>query len=347
LMKTISATMGRLGATVAGTDPCSTGGHPQTFKEKRRLQMNKFRFTLMALAIMAFTLMISSSAQAQATRTWVSGVGDDANPCSRTAPCKTFAGAISKTATGGEIDVLDPGGFGAVTITKSITIDGGPFEAGVLVSATNGIIINAGTANASTSVVALRNLDFNGVGTGLNGIRILNAQNVIVDHCQIYGFKGNPGRAISDERTQTSPVPMLFVNDCYIRDNVGGIAAGVVSAGSTRVVIDNTRIQGNSQTGVFANFGAVLMVRFCNISGNLADGVQIIGAGTQANVISSVITENQGIGANNVSGTQFSLADTSIINNLTGVSGIMTSFGNNNVRNNGGGNALPAPVGQQ
>jgi hypothetical protein len=63
-------------------------------------------------------------AQAQATRTWVSGVGDDANPCSRTAPCKTFAGAISKTAPCGEISVLDPGGFGAVTITKSITING-------------------------------------------------------------------------------------------------------------------------------------------------------------------------------------------------------------------------------
>src|SRR5947207_7356853 len=138
-----SATMGRLGATVAGTDPCSTGGHPNFKKEKRRLQMNKFRFTINVLAIAIFTFAFASMAQAQATRTWVSGVGDDANPCSRTAPCKTFAGAISKTATGGEIDVLDPGGFGAVTITKSITLDGGGFIAGVLVSGTNGIVVNA------------------------------------------------------------------------------------------------------------------------------------------------------------------------------------------------------------
>src|SRR5260370_19693488 len=98
--------------------------------------MNRFRFTIKVLAIATFTFAFASIAQAQASRTWVSGVGDDANPCSRTAPCKTFAGAISKTAPAGEIDVLDPGGFGAVTITKSITIEGGPFEAGVLVSGT-------------------------------------------------------------------------------------------------------------------------------------------------------------------------------------------------------------------
>src|SRR5581483_11927768 len=104
--------------------------------------------TLAALAAFATTvLLFAAPASAQATRTWVSGVGDDANPCSRTAPCKTFAGAISKTAPSGEINVLDPGGFGAVTITKSITISSVGFEAGVLVSGTNGIVINAGTGD--------------------------------------------------------------------------------------------------------------------------------------------------------------------------------------------------------
>ena len=80
---------------------------------------------LMLLGILFTCFLQTAPAQAQATRTWISGVGDDANPCSRTAPCKTFAGAISKTATGGEIDALDPGGFGALTITKPITLDGG------------------------------------------------------------------------------------------------------------------------------------------------------------------------------------------------------------------------------
>src|SRR3989442_15721506 len=162
------ATMGRFGAAVAGTDPCSTGGHPQTSTEKRRLQMNKFRFTVKILAIAIFTFAFASLAQAQATRTWVSGVGDDVNPCSRTAPCKTFAGAISKTAAGGEIDALDPGGFGAVTITKAITLDGGGGQvASVLVAGTNAIVVQAG----ANDVVILRNLRINGISSGLNGIR--------------------------------------------------------------------------------------------------------------------------------------------------------------------------------
>src|ERR1017187_1382899 len=94
----------------------------------------------------------------QATRTWVSGVGDDANPCSRTAPCKTFAGAISKTAVGGEIDALDPGGFGAITITKAITLDGAGTLASVLASGTNAITVAAG----ANDVVTIRNLTIDG-----------------------------------------------------------------------------------------------------------------------------------------------------------------------------------------
>src|SRR3954463_16583068 len=137
-----------------------------------------------ASAVALFVLLHPSAAHAQATRTWVSGVGDDANPCSRTAPCKTFAGAISKTATGGEINVLDPGGFGGVTITKSITISSEGFEAGVLVSGTNAIIINA----QPTDTVILRGLDIEGLGTGLNGIRWLSAAILQIDRCTINHF---------------------------------------------------------------------------------------------------------------------------------------------------------------
>jgi hypothetical protein len=117
---------------------------------------------------LALLIGTSGSVGAQATRTWVSGVGDDVNPCSRTAPCKTFAGAISKTAAGGEISVLDPAGFGAVTITKAITIDGSSAgeQAGILAALVNGIIVNAGV----NDVVTLRNLSINGAGNGLDGI---------------------------------------------------------------------------------------------------------------------------------------------------------------------------------
>src|SRR5450631_2155813 len=118
---------------------------------------------MLAISLLMAGVLTPRAAQAQASRTWVSGVGDDANPCSRTAPCKTFAGAISKTAAGGEIDVLDPGGFGAVTITKAISIEAEGVIAGVVVSGTNGIVVAAG---ANDSVV-LRGLTIEGLGTGL------------------------------------------------------------------------------------------------------------------------------------------------------------------------------------
>ncbi len=310
--------------------------------------MNKFRFTIKSLAIALFMLAFASMAQAQATRTWVSGVGDDANPCSRTAPCKTFAGAISKTATNGEINALDPAGFGGVTITKAIIIDGGPTNlAGLLVSGTNGIVINA----PNDAQVTLRNLDINGINstTSLIGIKILAAHKVIIDKCLIYGFRatgGTNGRGISDERTNASPVPMLFVNDCDVKNNVGGIAASGVNAGPIRVFINNSRIQGQTSTGVFGAGGARITLRESVVSGNLGNGVQI-DATSQAHVISSAIVSNIGIGATAAAGGVFNLADTTIIDNGTGVSGTMVSFGNNNVRNNGAGNTLPAPVGQQ
>src|SRR5262249_29465993 len=138
---------------------------------------------ILGLITVAWLAVGTSTANAQASRTWVSGVGDDANPCSRTAPCKTFAGAISKTAAGGEIDALDPGGFGAVTITKAITIDGGGGQvASILVSGTNAIVVQAGPSD----VVTLRNLRINGIGTGLSGIRFLSGAAINIQNCYIF-----------------------------------------------------------------------------------------------------------------------------------------------------------------
>src|ERR1043166_4822946 len=138
------------------------------------------------------TTLYTAPAHAQATRTWVSGVGNDANPCSRTAPCKTFAGAISKTAPSGEIDALDPGGYGAVTITKAITIDGGGGQgASALVNGTSGIVVAAG----SNDTVILRNLSINGIATALNGgiksTRFLSGKALHIEHCTISRFTNN------------------------------------------------------------------------------------------------------------------------------------------------------------
>lgn len=136
-------------------------------------------------AVFAVFLVMTGAAavDAQATRTWVSGVGDDVNPCSRTAPCKTFAGAISKTAGGGEINCLDPGGFGAVTITKSMTIDCKQVTGGILAAMTTGILINS-----STAVVKVRGVNIDGVGTGIYGVRIVAAAKVSIQESVIDGF---------------------------------------------------------------------------------------------------------------------------------------------------------------
>src|SRR5690242_2622771 len=164
-------------------------------------------------AILSVGLLVSS-ASAQATRTWVSGVGDDANPCSRTAPCKTFAGAISKTAAGGIIDVLDPGGFGTVTITKSITIDGsGGSIAGVLASGGSGIIINSASA-----IVRLRNLDIESstvgspVAQGIHGVNAIEVAELHIENCVIGAFS-NTG--VNFHPTSGS----LFISDTKVWDN--------------------------------------------------------------------------------------------------------------------------------
>src|SRR5262249_51882036 len=146
-------------------------------------------------------VVVATPAHAQATRTWVSGVGDDANPCSRTAPCKTFAGAISKTAPSGEINCLDPGGFGAVTITKAITISCEAGTAGVLVSGTNGIIVSAGANDA----VVLKGLDIEGVGTGLAGIKFNSGASLVVQDTIIrnFGTAGSLGIAFNPSGTSS------------------------------------------------------------------------------------------------------------------------------------------------
>src|SRR6201996_1923293 len=151
------------------------------------------RIALIFGAFIATGLAFAAPASAQATRTWVSGVGDDANPCSRTAPCKTFAGSIGKTATGGEINCIDPGGFGQVTITKSITIRclGNP-ESGITASGGPAITINAAGAS-----VVLEGLDLEGLGNsgspGTNGINFVNGASLVVRNMNIRGFRNGYG----------------------------------------------------------------------------------------------------------------------------------------------------------
>ena len=191
---------------------------------------------LASVGVAAVCLATATVAQAQATRTWVSGVGDDANPCSRTAPCKTFAGAISKTATGGEIDALDPGGFGAVTITKSITIDGGsPGNGGILASLVSGVIVNA----TASSQITLRNLQINGATNGIDGVRYLAGLALHLHGVYIEGFTGF---CVNFKPTTTG---FLFITDSKFTRCAAG---GVMVDGTTtfqRASITNSTSDGN------------------------------------------------------------------------------------------------------
>ena len=168
--------------------------------------MKLTRLALSALAVFAVCVFFAPLAHAQATRTWVSGVGDDANPCSRTAPCKTFAGAISRTAAGGEINCLDPGGFGGVTITKALTIDCVHTVGGVLASLTNGIIVNAGL----TDRIVLRGLDIHGVGNGFDGIKFIAGGSLHVEDSVISGMQNGINIGAGNE---------IYIKNTYIRNN--------------------------------------------------------------------------------------------------------------------------------
>jgi len=224
-----------------------------------------------------FLSVVAAPAWAQPTRTWVSGVGDDANPCSRTAPCKTLAGAISKTSPSGEVNVLDPGGFGAVTITQAVTISNdGVGTAGVLVSGTNGITISAGVNDA----VILRGLQIDGLATGLNGVSVLQAGSVVIDHCKIFGFQQNGVNFTPHSSSQ------LTILDTAIYNNG--------STGGTLGNFGNVLIQGLGGTGVniTASLDRVQMINGFK-PGLRVDGSQTTGT-TRVTVRDSLAQGNGG-----------------------------------------------------
>ena len=223
-------------------------------------------YRILTKLLAAFAVMFAlaaTPASAQATRTWISGVGDDANPCSRTAPCKTFAGAISKTAATGEIICLDSGGFGGVTITKSITLRCDGVEGGILVAATNGITINAG----ATDRVTIHGLDIeglSGIGGSLSGINIISAFDVLIENTTIHGFQGAGS----------------------------GVGVTVNTSTTGRVTISNSTIHSNNLAVNVTSTGGTGHVKVYDslILDNLNGGLAVDGAGNDIEIISNRIT---------------------------------------------------------
>ncbi|MES2986267.1 MAG: right-handed parallel beta-helix repeat-containing protein [Pseudomonadota bacterium] len=276
---------------------------------------------LFVSSLMAFATFGVTSASAQATRTWISGVGDDVNPCSRTAPCKTFAGAISKTAAGGEINCLDPGGFGAVTIIKSITLDCTNTLGGVLASSTNGIVING--ANV---VVVIRGLTINGgppTSPGNNGIRFLQGSSLVVQDSIIENF-GAPFPNGYGIKVEVGTSASLNIGNTVITGNGSGADGGGIliqptgAAGSVRATLVNTQILGNNGDGLRID-----------TAGNTGPGVGVTIDNSQ------IVGSSRGVAISALSGASAGailLSNSTVSNNST--AGVLTNGPNAIVRVN-------------
>ena len=294
--------------------------------------MRRTTFSLAVILGFLTLFLAPDLAHAQATRTWVSGVGDDANPCSRTAPCKTFAGAISKTAAGGEINCIDPGGFGTVTIVKSITIDCQEIPASILASGTNGINVNAGAADK----IVLRGLSINGAGTtlGLRGINILAGGSVTVENVRVFGFSQ---QGIADTRAAGGT---LAITDTVSRNNATA-GVGIANGATVKVVIDNLRALNNGH-GVAFGPNAFIMIKGSALSNNTNAGIDNEGANI---VVSGTAISSNGTGVLNTANGITRLANNDIVFNTTSInnsSGSVISFGNNRTNTPTSGPITPA-----
>jgi hypothetical protein len=281
------------------------------------------KLRLLVCAMLLLGLQVSPG-HAQATRTWVSGLGDDVNPCSRTAACKTFAGAISKTAAGGVINCLDSGGFGAVTITKAITISCDSVEGSVLAAGSNAIVVSAG----ANDVVTLRGFQIEGSAAATIGIKFTSGAALHVENCVIHGFSGAPGVGLSFAPGGASA---LSVVDTVIRDNTGaGISIQPTGSGSlSSGIIENVKLLNNG-TGLLmdgtvttvAQFGAIL--RNSIVAANKSIGVSIVATAGKAQtfvIIDRVAITGSATGIQSTgTGADVDLGSSVVTNNGTGLS---------------------------
>ncbi|MCA6123159.1 hypothetical protein J6500_14820 [Bradyrhizobium sp. WSM 1704] len=293
--------------------------------------MFRSNFSLAIVLAVLTPFLASAPAHAQATRTWVSGVGDDVNPCSRTAPCKTFAGAISKTAAGGEINCLDPAGYGLVTIIKSITIDCEGTFGSILASGSTGVTINGAGIN-----VVLRNISVNGAGTtpGVRGINIVAANSVWIENLKIFGFSQ---QAIRDVRSASGTLSIL---DTVARNNTGAGLGVAPTAGTVKVLINNFHSLNNG-FGVALGPNVQATIRNSDLSNNTTAGISNEGGNYVANNNS---ISNNATGVLNSSGVA-RLSNNDIAHSTTSINnagGTVISFGNNRTNTPTSGPITPA-----
>ena len=227
------------------------------------------RFGIILAAIAAVFALAAAPAQAQLNRTFVSGHGDDSNPCTVTFPCRSFAYAITQTNAGGEIATLDAAGYGLLTITKAISItNDGAGEAGISVgSAVAGITITAGF----TDVVNLRGLTLTGNGVGTDGISFTSGGTLNVKNCIISGFSGTGVNLTPNASSNFN------VSDMIVSNNGGdGVHLVPTTSGTTNQ----------------ATFERVQSLGHAAGSGFLIDGSSLSSGTLRATAVDSVARNN-------------------------------------------------------
>ena len=285
--------------------------------------MSKIRSVLKWMSIPVLALTLAPLASAQAPRTWVSGTGDDYNPCSRTLPCKTFQGALSKTASGGEISVIDSGAYGNVVISTSITIDGTGSLASILaVGANAGITINAGPLDR----VVIRNVAIQGGGTGLNGIRFLAGRELVLENV-----------AIQNLTTRGVDVSLAAGNGTLSMKNVSitDVSTGVritTTTGTVMGLLEEVRMN-TLGIGLEVGAGGNVVARNCEISRN-GTGVLVSAASANASIESSVVSFNGTGVTTSAAGGNINLADNGFYGNSNAIvipGGVVSSAGDNRI----------------
>jgi parallel beta helix pectate lyase-like protein len=306
--------------------------------------MCKSYSALKALLAISVTLVVVSAAQAQVTRTFVSAVGDDLNPCSRTAPCKTFSAALGKVAKDGEIDVLDPGGYGSVTITKSVYINGthGAGYGGLVYTSGNGININITDIGDTRKAVRLRALDINGTSTGLSGVSIIAANNVWIEDSVIDGNSGDGTSSGMGIKMNLTSSCNLLVSDTMIHKNTVGIRVTTTS-GFAVANIRNSNIEGNG-TAINAASNSFVTVTDSRVSNNNINGIITSASGANLTVSRCVISNNA-TGISAASGSIVQALSNDVLYNTTGFAGTTSAILTDGQNRNAGNTTPGAPGG--
>jgi hypothetical protein len=295
---------------------------------------------LRGIAVSFFLCLTGSLAFGQSNRTWVSGAGTDpgtcaASVCTRSAPCATFACAIQATNPGGEIDALDSGDFGPVTIAKSVSIVADGVVAGIQAPSGDAIDVTG-----SSVTVVLRGLTLDGLTTGNNGISFTGSGELHIEDCTINEFGG--------VLFGTSGSSDVFIKDTIVRNNGAGISVST-SSGTIKASLDNVRVENNTNVGVEADRYATVSVRNSVAAGN---GTGFSSTGHAVINLESSIVSGNGTAINpDGANSTINVSNVTVVNNTTGLSathgGHIVSFGNNKITNNGTNGSPTKTISQQ